>query len=167
MWSFSNAINFLFTSIKNFPRIISGIHAYSRDTISEIKELLTYAEPKDMSNGISDILYGSSFGFWASTMVSILSCVLNKFIGVSGTIVGIIIGLLINALILQIMYNHKEGWNPLVTKIFCILVIINITFSAIGILTGILSFSLFGIIKCLGNIISVLAYSLVLKGLLE
>ena len=167
MWGFSDAINFLFTSLNRFPKIINGIHAYSRDTINELKELFAYSGPKDMTNGINDILYGSAFGFWGSALISILTCILSKFSGFVGVIVGLCIGVLINALILQIMYNHKNGWGPLITKIFCILILIDIIFSAIGVFANILSFSLIGIITCLGKIISVLAYSLVLKGLLE
>lgn len=167
MWNFSDAINFLFSSITKFPKIINGIHAYSKDTVSELKELFSYNEPRNMNNGIYDILYGSAFGFWGSIFVSVLTCILSKFSGIVGTVVGACIGALINALILQIMYNHKDGWGPLITKIFCVLIILDIVFSLVGVLTGALSFSLLGIINCIGKIISVLAYSLVLKGLLE
>lgn len=167
MWSFSNAISFLFGSITKFSKLINGLSAYSKDTFLEVKELFMNSEPIDMRNGISDMLCGMSLAFWVSVLVNLITCIVTGFSGLFGTILGVLISGLINAIILQAMYNHREGWGPLVAKIFCVLIILNIVFSILGILTNVFSFSILGIINLIGELLSVLAYSLVLKGLLE
>jgi len=167
MWSFSNAINFLFSSIKKFPKIINGINAYSKDTVSEIGELFSHSEEINMNGGIEDILYGTSLAWWGSAFVSIITGILSGILGLVSSVIGVSLGMLITSFILLIMYNHKDAWSPLITKIYCVLVILNIIFSAIGILTNSLSFSLVGIVSAVGKVISVLGYSLVLRGLLE
>lgn len=167
MWSFSNAINFLIRSPKKFSKIMNGITAYSKDTLSELQELFSRSGGVDMNSGIEDILYGNALGWWGNIFASMIIACFDGIFSAIGNIIGICIGLLIASLILQIMYNHKDAWNPLFLKLYCIFVIFEIVLDLIFLPGAILSFSLSGIISVVRDIVSILASSLVLKGLLE
>lgn len=175
MWSYGDCLKFCITAFNHIPKIISGINIINGDTFKELSETFG-AEYKDVSSGIDKTIIGVACNFWLNTVISLITLILTigQFSGILGIILdvgsdilGIGIGLLINALIIMCMYNHQTRWSGIWLKIYMILVFINMVFSIFGIIGGIFSFSLIGILNLASNLISLLCYSLILQGILE
>lgn len=166
MWGFSEANKYFISSIIHCKNIIMGLNVYSKDFFEEINELFSSSGPKSVTNGINDILLGYSISVWVSMFANLISNVLNGSFNLFSSLISCGISYLITMFILQVMYNHRMGWNGLIIKIYCVFILANIVFSIFGLFGNLFSFSLLGVILIIAKIISILCYSLILKGLL-
>lgn len=175
MWSYGDCIKFCITAFKHIPKIIGGINIINKDTLNELSDAFT-CEQKNVSSGIDKIVSGVACNFWINSIIGLLillfslgqfSGMFGTILGISAEVVGIGIGVLINSLLIMCMYNHQESWSGIWLKIYVVLVIINVIFSMFGIVGGLFSFSIIGILKIVCNIASLLCFGLVLQGILE
>ena len=56
MWSFGEALDFLFSGIKKFPKLIDFINLINKDSISEVVDVIKSDEDKNMSSGINILM---------------------------------------------------------------------------------------------------------------
>ena len=168
MWSFGEALDFLFSGIKKFPKLIDFINLINKDSISEVVDVIKSDKDKNMSSGINILMTAFSCTYWINMLYSIISMFFSfHFSKVIGFILSIIISTIIYTLLLMIFYNHKEQWSNIPIKIFVILLILGIVVSVISVITGIFSFSILGVLSIIKNILLIVCYLSMIIGIVE
>lgn len=168
MWSFGESLDFLFSGIKKFPKLIDFINLINRDTISEVGDIIKSEEDKNMSSGINIITTAFSCIYWINIFYSIITMFISfHFSRVIGFIASLIVSTIIYTLLLMIFYNHKEQWINIPIKIFVVLLILGIVVSIISVIVGIFSFSILGILSIIKNLLLIICYLSMIIGTVE
>jgi hypothetical protein len=121
-----------------------------------------------MSQRINNIMTSIGCLFWTKAIFKIiLSIVSMNTASIFSSLINVAIQFILATVCILALYNHKDNWNHIFTKIICALIALMLVISVFAMFGAIFSFSLVGLINFVKNVITILLTTSLCIALIE